>query len=82
MNTGRLAIVIKRVDMGRYQAQLRTSAGGNVLFFGRRETKSDSARKMAESVFGSLIWSDPPEKLKISEPEVSKVAYIDIEVSQ
>ncbi len=71
----RVVIVIKRVGDGQYQAQLRLAAGGNLLFYSRREQKTSTAKRAAEQLFGPLDWMMPPERLQASEPEVSSVAY-------
>lgn len=71
----RIVIVIKRLGEGQYQAQLRASAGGNVLFFSRRQNRTSSAKRDAEALFGALEWQAPPAALMASEPEVNQVAY-------
>jgi hypothetical protein len=71
----RIVIVIKRVGPGQYQAQLRKAAGGNHLFYSRREDRTSGAKRAAEKLFGPLEWQEPPAALKRSEPEVNQVAY-------
>jgi hypothetical protein len=73
----RIVVVLKRVEGG-YQAQLREAAGGNHLFYSRRDSKSSNARKVAEQMFGTLAWQDPPERLTQSEPGVLRVAYLNL----
>lgn len=76
----RIVIAIKRTGEGQYQAQLRASAGGNVLFFSRRQNRASSAKRDAELLFGALEWQEAPELLKRSEPEVSSVAYVNASI--
>lgn len=72
----RIVITLKRTGEGQYQAQLRTAAGSNALFFSRRQNRTSSAKRDAEALFGPLEWQEPPEALKRSEPEVNQVAYV------
>jgi hypothetical protein len=67
--------VIKNMGEGKYQAQLRTAAGANMVFYSRRSSKGSNAKRDAELLLGSLTWVEPPARLKESEPEVSSVAY-------
>ena len=71
----RIAIVVKSLGEGRYQASLRLDAGGNVLFFSRRQNRASSAKRDAEALFGPLDWLEPPAALRRSEPEVLAIAY-------
>lgn len=74
----RIVIVIKNLGEGRYQAQLRQTAGSNVLFFSRRQNQASNAKRDAELMFGPLEWQVPPVALKQSEPEVLQVAYLNL----
>jgi len=71
----RIVIVAKLVDNGRYQTQLRPTAGSNSLFHSRRVSSTSAAKREAEQLFGPLEWQQPPEALKRAEPEVNQVAY-------
>ena len=74
----RIVIVVKRLEEGKYQAQIRTTAGGNHLFYSRREQNTSRAKKAAEELFGPLDWQEPPAALKASEPTVNQVAYVNL----
>jgi hypothetical protein len=70
----RLVVVVKRLD-DKYQAQLRLTAGSNILFFSRREGRASAAKRAAEELFGPLEWGPAPDVLTKSEPECLQVAY-------
>ena len=74
----RIVVVVKRLDENRYQAQLRYAAGGNFLFYGRREYNASKAKRSAEELFGPLEWTDAPERLAASEPGVLQIAYVNL----
>ncbi len=76
MSHVRIVIVVKFLGEGKYQAQLRTTAGGHAIFYSRRETRTSAAKRAAEEIFGPLDWQEAPEALKRSEPEVNQVAYV------
>lgn len=71
----RIVVVIVSLGDGKYQAQLRNAAGGNHLFFSRRENRSSAANRVAGQLFGQLQWQDAPEQLRRSEPGALQVAY-------
>ena len=71
----RIVIVALRLPDGRYQAQLRPSAGSNALFYSRRVSTTSGAKREAERLFGPLEWQQPPAALHESEPTVNQVAY-------
>ena len=75
----RIVMVLKRVEPGRYQAQLRETAGGNALFYSRRVNRLSAAKREAETLFGPLRWQEPPAALRESEPEVNQVAYLNLQ---
>lgn len=84
----RIAIVIQRIETttlangdivgGKYQAQLRQAAGGNLIFFSRRQGKASAAKRDAELLFGPLEWIQAPSELRASEPMVLQIAYINV----
>ncbi len=76
----RIVLVAKRVERDRYQVQLRPAAGSNFLFFTRRSNRLSGAKRDAEQLFGQLQWQEPPAELRISEPDVNQVAYLNITI--
>jgi hypothetical protein len=74
----RVVVVVKRLEDGKHQAQLRQSLGGNAIMFSRRGKGSTEAKREVESLFGKLDWEPAPEKLMQSEPTANQVAYLNL----
>lgn len=72
----RVVLVVKEVQPGQWQCQIRQAAGGHCLFNTVRRARVRDVQIFAERVWPNLRWQDPPAALQHSEPEVRLVAYL------